>query len=266
VWLLYSTAFYLGYLPADLEETLESALQSPGDIPGLASHLVHGLLSPNGGLVGDLLFYAFRPLTDLPGPIGELANNTYNTIADSIDNLLSQLPPPISPTPFPSAVQSAQVADVQVDAKSLSDASLAAAGDTTLLSADLVEKKVEAADSTENTPTPEDSAPAADEVDPDATPVADTDAPEVKPDKPVTNTVKSGNKVRPGDKFDSQVKGEKAGDAEDKDSGNGNGTTATTPGSDDETAGDTADPTGPQAGEADGADDSDPGDASGAAA
>jgi hypothetical protein len=266
VWMLYDTAYYLGYLPGDLEATLESAVQNPSEIPGLVSNLVYGLLSPTSGLLGSLLVDVSRPFTTLPGPIGEQAANALTAIADSIDNLLSQLPPPISPTPFPSAAQSVQVADVQVEAKSLPDASVAAAGDAKLLSADPVEMKVEAADSTENTPpaTPEDTAPAAGDVDPDATPAADTDVPEVKADKPVRNTVKSGNKVHPGDKFDSQVKGDKAGDAEDK--GSGNGTTATTPGSDDEAAGDTADPTGPQAGETDGADDSDPGDASGAAA
>lgn len=264
VWMLYSTAFYLGYLPANLEETLESAVRDPSEIPGLVSNLVYGLLSPNGGLLGDLLTYASDPFTTLPGPIGEQAANLVTSISNSIDNLLSQLPPPISPVPFPSAVQSAQVADVQVEAKSVSDASLAAAGDTTLLSVDPVEKKVEAADSAENTPpaTPEDSGPAVGDVDPDATPAADTKVPEVKADKPVRNTVKSGNKVHPGDKFGSQVKGDKAADADVK----GNGTTPTTPDSDDEAAGDTVDPSGPQAGETDGADDSDPGDASGAAA
>ncbi len=267
VWMLYNTAYYLGYLPADLEATLESAIQNPNAIPGLVSNLVHGLLSPTDGLLGDLLVTVSDPLTTLPGPIGEQATNAVIAISNNIANLLSQLPTPISPTPFPSAAQSAQVVDVQAEAKSLPDASLAAAGDTTLLSADPVEKKVEATDSTEKTPpaTPEDSGPAAGDVDPDATPAADTDVPEVKADKPVTNTVKSGNKVRPGDKFDSQTKGEKAENA-DADKGSGNGTTPTAPGSGDEAAGGTADPTGPQAGHTDGADDSDPGDASGAAA
>jgi hypothetical protein len=263
VWIAYSTAYYLGYLPANLEATFESAIQSPGDIPGLVSNLAHQLLSPvpppspDGSLFGDLLFYTFRPLTVLPGPIGEQATNFVTAISNNINSLLSQLPTPISPIPVPPADEAEEPTGVQV------------AGATSLLSTDVVEKKVEAPespDSTEKTTpaTGQDPAPAAGE---DEKPAADTDVAGIKPDKPATTTVKSGNKVRPGDKFDNQTKGEKAEDAgaaEDK--GSGNGTTVTTPGSDNETAGDPADPTGPQAGETEGADDSDPGGASGTAA
>ena len=89
-------------------------------------------------------------------------------------------------------------------------------GAITLLSADPVEKKVEAPDSTENTPpvTPQGPAPAAGDIDAAATPATD---PDVKPDKPETNTMKSGNKVSPGDKFDNQAKGETAKDETVKD-------------------------------------------------
>ncbi|WP_457148588.1 hypothetical protein [Mycobacterium sp. URHB0021] len=259
VWMLYSTTYYLGYLPADVEATFESALQNPNDIPGLVSNLAYGLLSPDipdGGLFGDLLHYASQPFTTLPGPIGEQATNIVAAISNNINNLLAQLPTPISPTPFPSATPGAQVA-----------------GASTLSSADPVEKKFEELDSTEHTPsgTPKDSAPAvAGDVDPDATPAADTDVSELKADEPVRNTVKSGNKVHPGDKFGSEVKGHKAENAdaaEDKDggNGNGNGTSVTTPGSNDQSAGGTTDPTGSPAGETGGADNSDSSDASGAA-
>jgi len=247
VWMLYNTAYYLGYLPADLEATFESAIQNPSEIPGLVSNLVYGLLSPTSGLLGYLLANVSDPFTTLPGPIGELANNTVNAISDTIDNLLSLLPPPISPTPFPSAI----LADVSVEASSVPDASLAVAGGITVSSLDLVEKKVEATDSTLNTP------PAAGDVDPDETPVGDTDAPEVKVDKPVTDTVRSGNKVSPGDKFDNQAKVETVKD---------DGTAASIPGSDEDAAGDTAGPTGPQGVETGGPVDSDPSEASGAAA
>jgi hypothetical protein len=255
VWMLYNTAYYLGYLPADLEATLESAIQNPSEIPGLVSNLVYGLLSPTYGLLGDLLANVSVPFTTLPGPIGELATNVVTVVSDSIDNLLSLLPPPISPTPFPSAIQSA-LADVSVEANPLPEASLAVAGGITLSSVDLVEKKVEATDSTLNTPpaTPQDTPPAAGDVDPDETPVGDTGAPEVKVDKPVTDTVKSGNKVSPGDKFDNQAKVETVKD---------DGTAPSIPGSDEDTAGDTVGPTGPQG---DVAGDADPSDASVAAA
>jgi hypothetical protein len=269
-WLLYSAAFYLGYLPASLEETLESAIQDPSQIPGLVSNLVYGLLSPvpppspDGSLFGDVLFYTSRPFVTLPGPIGELATNIVNAITDGVNGLLAQLPPPITPTPFPSTLLSAQVADVQ--ASSLPDPSLAASA-ITLSSVDPVEKKVEATDSTANTPpvTPKDDAPAADYVDQDAKPPADPDVPQVKPDKPVTNTMTSGNKVSPGDKFGNKVKDETAKDETVKDEGSGTGTTATPPGTVDAAPGGT-DPTGTPAGPAGGTGQSDPSEGSGAAA
>jgi molybdopterin-guanine dinucleotide biosynthesis protein A len=262
-YVLSNIVSYLGYLPADLEATLESAIQDPSEIPGLASNLLNLLLSPdpNVGLLGILLQNVSDPLTTLPGPIGELANNTVTAISDSIDNLLSLLPPPISPTPFPSALKVAQVEDVQVEA--VPDQSLAV-GAITVSSVgpvETVEKKVEAPDSTDNTPpvTPQDPAPAAGEADPAAPPAADPDVPKVKPDKPGAHSVKSGNKVSPGDKFDNQPKDETVKDETVKDE------TVKDTGAD-ATPSDADDPTGPQAGETAGADDSDPGNASGAAA
>ena len=110
------------------------------------------------------------------------------------------------------------------------DASLAVAA-MTLPSTDPVEKKVEALDSTENTPPvmPQDPAPAAGDVDQDAKPTADPDVPEVKADKPAANPVKSGNKVKPGEKFGNKAKGETGKGETVKGEGSGNGTTATTP-------------------------------------
>ena len=63
--------------------------------------LVYGLLSPDATVracSGTCLFYTTQPFTTLPGPIGELANNTVTAIADGVNSLLSLLPPPISPT------------------------------------------------------------------------------------------------------------------------------------------------------------------------
>jgi hypothetical protein len=269
-WVAYDFVWYLGYLPANLEGTLESAIQDPSQLPGLVSNLVWGLLDPNfpdPGLLGYLLDDASRPFTTLPGPIGQLATNIVNAITDGVNGLLAQLPTPITPTPFPSAFKSADPADVP-------EASLEV-GAMTLMSADpveTVEKKVEAPDSTDNTPpvAPQDPAPAADDVDPAAPPAADTDVPEVKPDKPGAHSVKSGNKVSPGDKFDNQpkdetVKDETAKDETVKDTGTGNDTTATPPGAVDSTPGGT-DPTGTPAGPNAGAENSDSSDASGAAA
>jgi hypothetical protein len=229
VWMLYDTATYLGYLPGDLEATVESAIRNPSQIPGLVSNLVYGLVSPYGGLLGSELFEVSRPFTNLPGPIGELASNIVNAIAEGIRGVLSQLPTPITPKPFPSAIQVAvPSAATSVEANSLPQASLAVAGGITLKSTDPVEKTVEATDSTVpsvedpgvlSTPpaTPKD--PATGDIDPVATPVSDTDTPKTGTDTsktgadtPVTNPVTSGNKVTPGDKFDNGAKGETAKD------------------------------------------------------
>jgi hypothetical protein len=197
VWMLYDTARYLGYLPFHLEATVESAIQNPSEIPGLVSKLVYGLLSPSSGLLGSLLYTATLPLTILPGPIGELSTNVVTAVSAGIDGLLSLLPPPITPTPFPSAIQSAtQFSATTVGANSVPEASVAVADAITVSSTESLEKKVETTDP-----------PAADLKDlPDATPAADTDAPTA--DTVVVHKVKSGNKVKPGDKFGSQAKGD----------------------------------------------------------
>src|SRR5882757_4081221 len=89
VWMLYDTATYLGYLPGDLEATVESAIRNPSQIPGLVSNLVYGLAS-SYGLLGNLLNDVSRPFTTLPGPIGELANNVVTAIYNGINGVLSQ--------------------------------------------------------------------------------------------------------------------------------------------------------------------------------
>ena len=100
---------------------------------------MNGLLcagSPDRRPLGNLLQNASDPFTTLPGPIGELANNTVAAISDSINNLLSRCRRrsrrPRSRRPS----RGADPADVP-------DASLEVAGAMTLLSADPVEKKVE---------------------------------------------------------------------------------------------------------------------------
>jgi len=256
MWMLYNTAYYLGYLPQDLEATLESAIQNPSQIPGLVSNLVYGLLSPDYGLLGDLLYNASSPFTALPGPIGELATNIVTAIRNGINGALSMLPEPTLPTPFPSAIMdSAPFAATSVEANSLPQASLAVAGGITLPSADPVENKVDTTDSTVpsvpdpealSTPatTPKDPDPTVDEIKPVATPAADTDTPKTGADTSVSDPVKSGNKVTPGDKFDKVAKGETVKD---------DGAAVSTPDGDKVTAGDTPGATAPQGGETDGA-------------
>jgi hypothetical protein len=263
VWMLYNTAYYLGYLPADLEATFESAIQNPSEIPGLVSNLVYGLLSPSYGLLGSLLGNVAAPFVTLPGPIGELATNIVTAISNGIDGALSLLPAPISPTPFPSASQfSAPFAATSVEATSLPEASLAVAGGITLPSTDPVEKAVEATDSTVQGL--QDKAPATGDVDPDATP-HDKDIPEVNAGKPVTNEVRSGNKVNPGDKFDNQTKGETVKGEKVGEKVTDNGAAVSIPGGDEVATADTAEATGTQDSDTGGAGASGAGD-SGAAA
>ena len=54
---------YLGNVPVNLAATLEQAIATPGQIPGLISNLVYGLLSPDArvGLLGQLLEQRRRP-------------------------------------------------------------------------------------------------------------------------------------------------------------------------------------------------------------
>ena len=144
VWALYSTAYYLGYLPADLEATFESAIQNPAEIPGLLSNLVYGLVSSDG-LVGDLIANFSAPLRALPGPIGVLADNVVASLNAGIDNLLSVLPAPIEPTPFPSAAANVnRVADTTTERQvtSLPDPSVTLDNVVTLNAPDPVENPV----------------------------------------------------------------------------------------------------------------------------
>lgn len=96
----WNAAYYLGYLPGDLEATLEAALQDPMEIPGLLSNLAYGLLS-SGGLLGWVIDDVIAPLAVLPGPLGALGTDIQDALYAGIDDLLSLLPEPVEPTPFP---------------------------------------------------------------------------------------------------------------------------------------------------------------------
>lgn len=106
----WNGANYLGYLPASIEATFESALAKPDQIPGLVSNLVYGLLSPDAevGLFGKLLHNAVDPFTWLPAPIGYtsgamsgLANQARDLIAGVMTGILSTLPAPVAPSALP---------------------------------------------------------------------------------------------------------------------------------------------------------------------
>lgn len=107
LYMAWNIANYLGYLPANIVATVESAFQNPDQIPGLASNLVYGLLSPDAevGLFGQLLDNAVAPATWLPAPIGHsttptggLANEIRTAIADATNGFLSALPAPVTPS------------------------------------------------------------------------------------------------------------------------------------------------------------------------
>jgi hypothetical protein len=107
LYMAWNIANYLGYLPANLEATVESAFQTPDQIPGLASNLGYGLLSPDAkvGLLGQLLDNAVNPATWLPAPIGRstnpnvgAANEIRTAINDTTNALLSVLPTPVKPS------------------------------------------------------------------------------------------------------------------------------------------------------------------------
>jgi hypothetical protein len=107
LYMAWNIVNYLGYLPANVAATVESAIQDPGHIPGLVSSLVYGLLSPDAkvGLFGQLLDNAVDPFTWLPAPIGQstnpnvgLANEFRKTIDDVTNGILSMLPTPVRPS------------------------------------------------------------------------------------------------------------------------------------------------------------------------
>ena len=114
LYMAWNTVNYLGMLPAYLAATVESAVETPDQIPGLVSNLAYGLLSPDPevGLVGKLLDNAADPLTWLPGPIGYhseakpgAANQIRDGVADAIDGKLSALPEPVRPSVLPPATE-----------------------------------------------------------------------------------------------------------------------------------------------------------------
>ena len=101
---------YLGYLPAYIVATFESAVQSPGQIPGLLSNLVYGLLSPGPeiGLFGKLLNNVVDPFTWLPAPFGYTSDaqvgwayQIRDFIAGVMNAFLSLLPAPVTPSALP---------------------------------------------------------------------------------------------------------------------------------------------------------------------
>jgi hypothetical protein len=107
LYMAWNIVNYLGYLPANVEATVESAIQDPGHIAGLASNLVYGLLSPDAkvGLFGQLLDNVVDPFTWLPAPIGQsanpnvgLANEIRKVIDDATNEILSVLPEPVQPS------------------------------------------------------------------------------------------------------------------------------------------------------------------------
>lgn len=189
VWAIYSTAYYLGYLPADLEATFESAIQNPAQIPGLLSNLVYGLVSSDG-LVGDLIWNFSAPLRALPGPAGVLAENVVDSLYAGIDNLLKVLPAPITPTPFPSGAPNVEVAadtTVERQVTSLPNPTVSLDDAVTLRVADPVE-------------TP-DVLPAKGPTEGGTTGDTATGLLKTNDSGPLTNVVRDSIKVEPGDTF-----------------------------------------------------------------
>ncbi|MET0475463.1 MAG: hypothetical protein ABW001_12600 [Mycobacterium sp.] len=197
LYMAWNTVDYLGMLPANLEAAFESAIQTPNQIPGLISYLVHGLLSPDPtvGLLGRLLDNVVDPFTWLPGPIGYssdtqvgLANQIRNLVVGVMNGLLSVLPTPVRPSALPAVDPQSPVTNGLPTAQnsftpdSLPSASVAVVDGLTLVSAKVDENSSETDTSTIDTPlTPESdgvahSTPLTDEAD-EVTPATDaTDA------------------------------------------------------------------------------------------
>ncbi|MUL66479.1 hypothetical protein BOO86_18540 [Mycobacterium sp. CBMA 234] len=100
-WGLRDVASYVGFLPSNVVATIEAAMKSPQNVPGLVSNLVYDLLgsADQYGLAGYLVRDLGHPFTTLPGPVGQFSTNLVANIQHGLENLLANLPTPISPTP-----------------------------------------------------------------------------------------------------------------------------------------------------------------------
>ena len=240
VWAAWDVVDYVGFLPYNVAATIEAAIKTPQEIPGLLSNLVYGLLGSDteGGLAGNLIGDLSYPLTTLPGPVGQFATALVANIQQGLDNLLANLPMPVPPAlastaaaktavvtgPAPTAaVTGVAAGDVPaVDAPSVNTVTLTVsdipkAPGTTKTPDTATTPDAPKMPDTPKTPeaptTPADpEAPKAPDV-PKASDVPkaqDTSkAPETTPDTQGSTTgksdkkagkVKSGNKVRPGNK------------------------------------------------------------------
>ncbi|TXH27853.1 MAG: hypothetical protein E6R06_02640 [Mycobacterium sp.] len=238
VWAAWDVVDYVGFLPYNVAATIEAAIKTPQEIPGLLSNLVYGLLGSDteGGLAGNLIGDLSYPLTTLPGPVGQFATALVANIQQGLDNLLANLPMPVPPAlastaaaktavvtgPAPTAaVTGVAAGDIPaVNAPSVNTVTLTVSdtpktpdatktGDATKTPD--TAKTPDAAKAPEALDTPKaPEAPATPETPkaPDASKAQDTSkTPETKPDTQGSATgkpdkkagkVKSGNKVRPG--------------------------------------------------------------------
>lgn len=238
VWAAWDVVDYVGFLPYNVAATIEAAIKTPQEIPGLLSNLVYGLLGSDteGGLAGNLIADLSYPLTTLPGPVGQFATALVANVQQGLDNLLANLPMPVPPAlastaaaktavvtgPAPTAaVTGVAAGDIPaVNAPSVNTVTLTVSdtpktpdatktGDATKTPD--TAKTPDAAKAPEALDTPKaPEAPATPETPkaPDASKAQDTSkTPETKPDTQGSATgkpdkkagkVKSGNKVRPG--------------------------------------------------------------------
>jgi hypothetical protein len=99
VYSIGNTISWLAYFPAEIEASVESAIQNPSEIPGLVSYLASDVAGTLDGVV-----YPFATAgIAAPAPIGGadgLADRVYHGFVDGLNNLLAALPTPVTPTPF----------------------------------------------------------------------------------------------------------------------------------------------------------------------
>lgn len=190
IYLTYNVVSFLGYLPATLEATFESALRDPTEIPNLLSNLVYEVAGPDG-LLQTLARILTDPLIALPGPLSTLTEQIRDAVFDGVDNLLSLLPTPIEPTPFasPSLLQQKSDSEVYRTADDEEFSGLQASIEDESTGDEGGEAKAG------DDGAPADDVPPADDLAP-----ADDDAEgdDVAPKLPGTTKVKTGNKFVPG--------------------------------------------------------------------
>src|SRR5689334_18906356 len=120
---IWGGLMFAGQAPNTLLSVAQSAINTPADIPGLASYLAYSLINPfsNPVAIDSIYSLAIEPLIDgviktaVP-PIGGVVAAVKNGLDGALTAVLNALPAPVFPSPFvsPLAAQAKEVSSIEV--------------------------------------------------------------------------------------------------------------------------------------------------------